>query len=232
MEFPRTAMDAYRRQGAGIGAGALAFDWLQEAGLSAPWDAVLEVGCGACDFVRKACELQDVVNITAIDAAWASIQNALHLGDKRINAFHMDVSHDTIPMTSNFFALASCTETLEHVANPYHALAEVKRVLKPNGLFVVSFPMPEVCAGYGPWQHSFVYPGLFMEAEFNRFMQQIYFAELARGTANNYIGWRIYANYKSTGMVDIFEVMASDMDEEGLYGMLKPYAERYRMHKE
>ena len=222
MELPRTAMDAYTRQGAGIGAGALAFDWLHESGFDGKWGSILEVGCGACDFVRRAKALPDTKRVIAVDAAWASVQTALKAG---VSAIHLDVSHDQLPLETNGYDLVSCTETLEHVANPYHALAEIKRVLKPDALFVLSFPMPEVCDGYGPWQHSFVYPGLFANAALEKFMRQLYFAELVRGTANNYIGWRIYANYKGVGMQDIFEVMASDRDEEGLYGMLPSYAE-------
>lgn len=41
---------------------------------------------------------------------------------------------------SKSFGLVICTEVLEHVKNPFAAVAEIHRVLKPGGILVASSP--------------------------------------------------------------------------------------------
>lgn len=45
---------------------------------------------------------------------------------------------DKIP--SNFFDLIICTEVLEHTLNPFNAVDEIHRILKPKGKVFVSTP--------------------------------------------------------------------------------------------
>lgn len=41
---------------------------------------------------------------------------------------------------NNFFDVVVCTEVLEHTLNPFEAVKEIYRVLKPNGIACVSVP--------------------------------------------------------------------------------------------
>jgi SAM-dependent methyltransferase len=223
--LPRTARETYRLQGAGIGAGALAFEWLRGVRYY-PANYILEVGCGNCAFVQKALEVTNVRLIFAVDLAPAAIHAAYALDSGYVAPLLLDVSHEALPIPDDQIDLAVCTETLEHLANPYHAVAEIKRVLAPDGIFVVSFPQPDRCLGYGAWKHSMLYPGFLRGDSFALFMRQMYFAVLLSGMANEYMDWHVYANYKGPGMQDIFQVMASDVDEEATYGMLAAYTER------
>jgi ubiquinone/menaquinone biosynthesis C-methylase UbiE len=83
-----------------------------------------------------------------------------------LNVFGVDVSHDTsgyayekynqrglefqggsildINFPENFFDLAICFETIEHIQNPDKALLELKRVLKPKGVLIISSPNRKV----------------------------------------------------------------------------------------
>jgi SAM-dependent methyltransferase len=133
---------------------------------------------------------------------------------------HMDVSHEPLPFVDDSFNVVFCTETIEHVANPYFAVAEIKRVLEHDGLFVLAFPMPEDNLGYGGGQHGHVYPGFLLRESFERFMMQLYFRAPCR-QANGSSAWYAYRNAKQGGkMVDIFSVIAGNYTEEELYGWL------------
>ncbi len=52
------------------------------------------------------------------------------------------------------FEAAFCLETLEHLSNPYHALVEMKKLVKEDGLIYLSVPSESV------W-HNVIYPALF-----------------------------------------------------------------------
>ncbi len=52
-----------------------------------------------------------------------------------------DIS-DGLPFADGEFDYAFCIEVLEHVPNPYHALGEMHRVLRPQGVLVLSVPNP------------------------------------------------------------------------------------------
>lgn len=52
-----------------------------------------------------------------------------------------DVS-DGIPFEDGAFDFVFCIEVLEHVPNPWGALAEMHRVLRPGGVLVLSVPNP------------------------------------------------------------------------------------------
>ncbi len=48
---------------------------------------------------------------------------------------------ETLPFTSNQADLVLCTEVLEHLPEPRRALAEMNRVLVPNGYLVLTVPL-------------------------------------------------------------------------------------------
>jgi SAM-dependent methyltransferase len=52
-----------------------------------------------------------------------------------------DVERDRFPFPDGAFDLVTCCEVIEHLTeNPVHALAEIHRVLRPGGWFVLSTP--------------------------------------------------------------------------------------------
>lgn len=60
--------------------------------------------------------------------------------DSRITVLQGDVN--SLPMPDNSFDIAVATAIIEHIPNPKRMLEEVKRVLRPNGLIILTSPDP------------------------------------------------------------------------------------------
>lgn len=65
------------------------------------------------------------------------------------------------------FDVAFCLETLEHLTNPYHCLAEMKKLVKPGGHIYISIPHANVT-------HNYIYPALMVDPNnFAQFLGQL-----------------------------------------------------------
>jgi len=51
-----------------------------------------------------------------------------------------DLCRTNVAIPESRFDIVVCTEVLEHVVNPFAAVAEISRVLKPGGLLLASSP--------------------------------------------------------------------------------------------
>lgn len=64
---------------------------------------------------------------------------------------------------------AFCFETIEHLSNPYHALSEIKKILKYDGILYLSIPNIRVL-------HNTIYPTLLYPVDgFKEFLEQMAF---------------------------------------------------------
>ena len=211
-----TAKETYKFQGAGIGTG-------EEASKRYPPDKdafVLDIGFGDCKLVKNI--EQYTHHIFGIDIAEASIEKANKEGltQRFFVPLNLDVSHDKIPFVDNFFDYVYCLETMEHLSNPFFVVAEIKRVLKHNGKFIITFPMPEKNLGYEGGQHAHVYPGFLQRESFKQFMMQLYF-KCFEHIENGDTSWNVYINKKEGDMVfDAFHIITDNATKEELYGWL------------
>jgi len=65
------------------------------------------------------------------------------------------------------FDVAFCLETLEHLTNPYHCLAEMKKLVKEDGDIIISIPHANVT-------HNYIYPALMVDPHnFAQFLGQM-----------------------------------------------------------
>lgn len=121
----------------------------------------LDVGCGDGKLLEL---LQGGGNeVYGVDASISAVQECKKKG---IRTLLLDMNHERLPFSDDYFDICICLETLEHLTNPYHAIMEIRRVLKENGIFIVSVP--------NPWTgHLYIYPGLFEFRFFRQFLDQV-----------------------------------------------------------
>lgn len=92
----------------------------------------LIVGCGSGKDLEAVAPDQKVF---AFDLAYNAIKQ---IEAERGNLFVADLLH--IPFPSDFFPTVVCSEVLEHVPNVRLAVREIYRVMKKNGVLIVSSP--------------------------------------------------------------------------------------------
>ena len=100
-------------------------------------ERLLDIGCGDGNFtmlMAKTCGAKDVYGV---DISEKGVEMARKNG---IKAFKVDVDEERLPFDDNYFDLVTALEVIEHLFDPDHFLEEVYRVLKPNGVFVLSTP--------------------------------------------------------------------------------------------
>lgn len=99
-----------------------------------PSDRVLEVGCGAGHLLARLPAGRRV----GVDLAESLLtRSAARLGGAATLA---QGDAGALPFTAGAFDRVYCSEVLEHLVDPVAAVAEIRRVLKPGGVAVLSVP--------------------------------------------------------------------------------------------
>lgn len=76
-------------------------------------------------------------NITIIDISDAAIDLARNRG---FEAIKVDLANEKYPFENETFDCIFCIEVIEHLKNPDHCLNEIQRLLKKNGVLIISTP--------------------------------------------------------------------------------------------
>lgn len=101
---------------------------------------VLDVACGTGYGSEILAEAG--ANVTAVDLSESALAAAsARLGDKA-SVLRGDIRE--LPLDDDAFDLVVCWETIEHIEEGDRALAEFRRVLRPDGILLVSSPNPGV----------------------------------------------------------------------------------------
>lgn len=96
---------------------------------------VLEMGIGSGLNLRHYAE--GVTSITGVDPAAELTDKAKERADRITPPVEvLGVSGEAIPCDNNAFDTIVCTWTLCSIPNPYRAVDEMRRVLKPNGKLI------------------------------------------------------------------------------------------------
>ncbi len=91
---------------------------------------VLDFGCGSKPYETLFKNVEEYVGI--------DIEQSGH--DHRYSKVDFFYDGKTIPFPDEYFDGVVCFEVLEHVFNVEEVLAEIRRVLKPKGRFLISLP--------------------------------------------------------------------------------------------
>lgn len=127
---------------------------------------ILDVGCGdgsvLCILRQK--NIVDETLCVEIDETSLS-----KVREKNITAYRVDVNCEKIPLPDSYVDAVLSLDVVEHIINLDNFFLEIKRVLKPNGILILSTPniqfiyyIIRLILGHGPktsWGDSVSYYG-------------------------------------------------------------------------
>ena len=99
-------------------------------------DIILDAGCGRGDVSLKIAK--KAKKIYAIDIAKSGFEKIKKNSPKNLIFKKMNI--ENLKFKEETFDKIVCIETLEHVLHPEKAISEMKRVLKKQGIIVLSYP--------------------------------------------------------------------------------------------
>lgn len=102
-----------------------------------PGQKVLDVGCYSGLFSAIIMEKFPGIDLSAVEIDDKRISMARTRG---IKVFKADMEKENLPFADNYFDAVVFLETIEHLASPLKILAEIKRVVRPEGEVIVSTP--------------------------------------------------------------------------------------------
>lgn len=115
----------------------------------APGQRVLDLGCGRGRHMHALYWHDTPLNVVGLDLSHGEVKAALDgffdlpppdpVSDKR-SAVVLAGDAAQLPFPDASFDRIICSEVLEHVPDPDAVLAEISRILKPDGLFIASVP--------------------------------------------------------------------------------------------
>lgn len=112
-----------------------------------PTDRVLDLGCGhGAHALRVASKARTVTgldrDLDALYTARHSVNVAIDSGNRRAASafFFMSDLEQSLTLPSHTYDLVLCLDVLEHLVNRQQLLAEIRRVLAPNGRLLLVVP--------------------------------------------------------------------------------------------
>ena len=103
---------------------------------------VLDAGCGL-GYGIEILASAGATSVIGVDIDPTAVEEARRRFGERAEAIAHGDLHD-LQLADDSFDVIVCFETIEHLENAERALAEFRRVLRPDGLLLVSSPNPDV----------------------------------------------------------------------------------------
>lgn len=108
---------------------------------------VLDVGCGMGALLAAVAARWPSARLHGVDVSTARVRTTAATLGSRVALADADVQHG-LPFARGSFDVVFCTEVLEHLKAPERGLAEIARVLAPDGALVVTVPN---ATGFAPF---------------------------------------------------------------------------------
>lgn len=140
--------------------------WLKRVLAQLPAGTVLlDAGAGECDN-KKFC---GHLHYLALDLARYDGTGEAGLQTGSWDTSDIDIVSDIakIPVRDGSFDAVLCSEVLEHVGDPVAALSELKRVLKPGGMLILTAPFCSM-THFAPDHHATGFNRYFYESHLQR----------------------------------------------------------------
>jgi O-antigen biosynthesis protein len=99
---------------------------------------VLDVACG--EGYGSAMLSQSAASVTGVDISAEAVRHAVNTYYARGNLRYLEGSAIALPFEDASFDVVVSFETIEHLAEQEEMLAEIRRVLRPDGIVVISSP--------------------------------------------------------------------------------------------
>ena len=99
-------------------------------------DRVFDLGCGDGTMGLLLKEIRSV-SIDGCDISKTAVNRAQ---DHYDDVHQINIDENDLPVNSDAYDVVICTDVLEHTLSPRHALSEIQRILKNEGIVVVSVP--------------------------------------------------------------------------------------------
>ncbi len=96
---------------------------------------ILDIGCGD-GVLLNLVSYRTSAQLYGVDTS----QISLNYAKTKVKAEFMLASAEKLPFKNNFFDTVLAAEIIEHLTHPELMLAEIKRVLKPDGKLILSTP--------------------------------------------------------------------------------------------
>ena len=137
----------------------LRYKWFADRFLSGmSGSRILEIGAGDGGVLQF---LNSDNYVCAVDISESAIP---FMAEKNIPLSICDISCEALPHETGQFDAVIALEVLEHLKSPQHAIEEIQRVLRPDGLFIASVPNPRT-------GHKLLYPALFSFGNFRQYLK-------------------------------------------------------------
>jgi SAM-dependent methyltransferase len=97
----------------------------------------VDIGCGTGTATKYIGETIGAQSIAGVDISARAVEDARHNG---IDAYAVDTEAEPLPFADGSVDAIHCGEVIEHVVDTDHLLDEIKRILAPHGVCVLTTP--------------------------------------------------------------------------------------------
>lgn len=97
----------------------------------------LDLGCADGGFCKIIQQKLNIAEVYGVDISEKAIMKAK---EKGINSLYQNIDEGNLSFPSEFFDAIFCGELIEHLFDPDHLLDEIHRVLKKDGICILTTP--------------------------------------------------------------------------------------------
>lgn len=111
------------------------YPYVIEALKGIKFNRVLDLGCGTGVILEQINRINNSAELYGIDLSEKMIDQAKQRLSSKASLLTGDA--ENLPYENDSFDLVCCVESFHHYPNPYEAVSEIRRILKPHGTFLL-----------------------------------------------------------------------------------------------